>query len=407
MRKLLLPLSLISCLLFTDGRAQIVTTAAYFLRIPTSATINSMGRSGVALQFNDPFLALDNPAFMASFSSQTNLVYGSQYSTLFPELRGNLSLNNQAVAAGINLESLTNLPMKVQFTYTRRFFNLGENVRTTETGEELGRYFSYETANSITASVSYKYGAEWFLGAGYTRIYSRLNPFPADEDKDGISSGNAFSFGLLSRLPFHEWYTWADTEDQFYPEYFLNLGMSVLNKGDKLIYIDPVQADPLPKMAKIGYSVVFNYNLKYENTFLNLASFQWSADVNDLLVKRSSEFTMDYIDFPGDINVFKHVIGLKKDDAIELHRGYSINLLETVTIMQGWDDQIGFGETKTYGQVYSTSGLFKYLTGFTDNVILKNVLAESAITYSVSGVKSRLTTGTVYKGFSANFGFTF
>lgn len=413
MRKLLLPLSLISCLLFADAMAQITTTAVPFLRIAPSTVINSMGRSGVALDYNDPFLALDNPAYMPTFSTTSFSAFSMTHSDWLPNLTGDLKIQNYAVSSALNLESLTGFPLKAQLTYVHRNLDMGESISTDQFGNELARFTSNERTNGIFASVSYKYWAEWSIGAGYDKIYSSLSPIKDPETQlDGISEGHAWSFGFLSRLPLHEWFTPIDPASDFNQEYYLNLGASVVNSGDKLIYSDPLVADPLPKTGKIGYSTV--YKLNYRNNYqpINLFLAQWSVDVSDLLITNNKDFTQDYDNFPGDISILNHVIGLKAEDKIQLHKGYMLSFFESFTFMQGWDDQVGFSSTvATTGLELSSGGLFKYLAGEIEMPLVKTILAGSAIKFSISEIdmkeKGHPLDNTKYSGFSANFGFTF
>lgn len=404
-------ITLISIFSGISLQAQITTTAFPFLQTAPSSVINSMGRSGVALDWNDSFISINNPAYMTSFSNQFSLDYSSQYTNWLPQLVGGegMSYSNKAVGIATDLESTADLPIKLQLTYTRRYFDLGENVITDEVGKELDRFHSYETADGIAGSIGFKYGAEWFFGVGYTRINSRINPPYANKSYN--SSGNAFSFGLLTRLPLHDWLAPKQSSETYSSQLFLNIGVSMVNIGDKILYLDQMQADPLPREGKIGYSTVYKLNGKMNDQMYNLASIQWSVDVSDLLVKNQIEGSK-YLDFPGDINIFNHVIGLQADDKIRLHRGFMVSFLETFTVMQGWDDAEGYSSTiATHGIEFSSGGIFKYLAAKIDMPLTTTILSNSAIKFSNSEIhmkeKGHPLDKTKYSGFSANFGFTF
>lgn len=400
---------LISLFFSSTLQAQITTTAVPFLQIASSPVINSMGRSGVALQFNDPFLALNNPAYMADFSTTSYSAFCMTHSDWLPNLTGDLKIQNYAVSTALNLESLTGLPLKAQLTYVHRYFDMGENISTDQFGNELARFHSYERANGIFASVSYKYGAEWSIGTGYDKIYSKLSPVNDPETQLArIAEGHAWSFGFLSRLPLHEWFTPIDPASTYYPEYYFNLGASVVNNGDKLIYKDPAESDPLPKTAKIGYSTVFKFNFNNNDQSINLFLAQWSVDVSDLLITKSR----DYDNFPRDISIYDHVVRLQADNKIQLHRGYMVSVFETITVMRGWEDREGFSSTiPTSGIEFSSGGLFKYLAGEIEMPVVKTILSGSAIKFSNSEIhmkeKGHPLDKTKYSGFSATLGFNF
>ena len=133
------------------------------------------------------------------------------------------------------------------------FLNLGEQVRTSETGEELGTFTSYMTAFSlsygalisekksfgINAKVSYQHLVE--MGAG------------AELGK-GTSLDFGFDIGYLQK-------DWLIND--------LTVGFNLSNIGPKVSFIDPDQADPQPTNLTLGlnYAIV---NSEYNNNFLCL-----------------------------------------------------------------------------------------------------------------------------------------
>jgi len=117
------------------------------------------------------------------------------------------------------------------------YFHLGEQIRTSETGKEEGRFTSYDAVISaaygspITESVS--------AGVAMKIIQSHLADRGAGIEK-GKGTGYSFAvdLGLLYEPPVPG----------------LKVGAAVHNIGPRIAYIDAEQADPLPLNIVLGAS---------------------------------------------------------------------------------------------------------------------------------------------------------
>jgi len=120
------------------------------------------------------------------------------------------------------------------------FLNLGENVYTSEFGDELGRFNSYDMA----VTLSYGTMVEKTTGLGVSMRYIRSMLAPSwvevgSQKGSGSASAFAVDLGVLHKFKFLKG---------------LAVGANLSNMGPKVTYIQASQADPLPTNLKLGFS---------------------------------------------------------------------------------------------------------------------------------------------------------
>ena len=149
------------------------------------------------------------------------------------------------------------------------FLNLGEQIRTSETGEELGTFTSYMTALSLSYSALISQDKSFGLNAKIS--YQHLVEIGAGSERGkGTSTDFGFDLGYMQK-------NWLLNN--------LTLGMNLSNIGPKVSFIDPDQADPQPTNLSIGinYAIV-----KTEYNKLNIV-----YDVDKLLVASYPDMDWD------------------------------------------------------------------------------------------------------------------
>lgn len=151
------------------------------------------------------------------------------------------------------------------------FLNLGEQIRTSETGDELGTFTSYMTAFSL--SYSALISRTQSFGINTKVSYQHLVEIGAGSEK---GKGTSIDFGFDLGYMHKEW---------LFPN--LTLGLNLSNLGPKVSFIDPDQADPQPTNLSIGinYALVsspFNkLNFVYDIDKLLVSSYpdmDWNED---------------------------------------------------------------------------------------------------------------------------------
>jgi len=149
------------------------------------------------------------------------------------------------------------------------FLNLGEQIRTSEIGEELGTFTSYMTALSMSYSALISQDKSFGLNAKIS--YQHLVEIGAgSEQGKGTSTDFGFDVGYMQK-------NWLLND--------LTLGINVSNIGPKVSFIDPDQADPQPTNLSLGinYAIV---NTEYNK--LNIV-----YDVDKLLVASYPDMDWD------------------------------------------------------------------------------------------------------------------
>ncbi|MBT5462080.1 MAG: PorV/PorQ family protein [Candidatus Marinimicrobia bacterium] len=151
------------------------------------------------------------------------------------------------------------------------FLNLGEQIRTSETGDELGTFTSYMT--SFAMSYSALISPTQSFGLNARVFYQHLVEMGAGSEK---GKGTSMDFGFDLGYMHKEWIS---------PK--LTLGINLSNLGPKVAFIDPDQADPQPTNLTIGfnYAVInseFNkLNIVYDIDKLLVSSYpdmDWDSD---------------------------------------------------------------------------------------------------------------------------------
>jgi hypothetical protein len=142
----------------------------------------------------------------------------------------------------------------------------------------------------------------------------------------------------------------------FLPYANLTFGYSRNNLGSaKVIYVDPAQADPLPRYARIGIGFDIGLNYESDGKSFRPVSFKWTIEANDLFVTRFPEVidsvldpntqliipvvrqpsSWEYQNGIGDIDFMNEVIfGISNANTIK-KKGWEVNVLEFISVRGG------------------------------------------------------------------------
>jgi hypothetical protein len=237
-------------------QAQVGITAVPFLQIEPDSRSTGMGNTGVAIADNAAAIFW-NPAGLAfQNQSQVNLTHANWLPAF------NADLFYDYLVGTYYIDGIGTIGGHVTF------LNLGEQIRTDETGLELGRFNSFE----ISAGLSYGFriSDNFALGTGLRYIYSSL----ADGEVGGQSINPGSSIGVdLSALYKTNPFTVANRQANF------NLGFNLSNVGPGIQYTDNAQKDPLPTMLRAGWA----YTMDLDGNGLNTITF--SNDVSKIMAR--------------------------------------------------------------------------------------------------------------------------
>ena len=252
-RLLLIPLLGAGLILCSSNAFAQSEAAVLYLMIKPGARAAGSGEAFVATA-DDAWATYYNPA---GLGFQSGRIFGMSHTNWLPAFASDLY--HEFFAYAWEQEGWGN------FGVSAIYMSYGEQVRTSEVGDVLGTFRSFDTA------VGLSYGALLSdrSSAGVTMkiLYSRLAPSGTGGEKgSGTGTSYAIDLGFLRK------------------KFLLNglsLGIALQNVGPSIAYIDAEQADPLPQNLKVGFA----YQLfKTEYNSLTL-----SADFSKILVKKEDD----------------------------------------------------------------------------------------------------------------------
>lgn len=339
--------------------------AVPFLLLQPSPSLSAMGQTGTALPTEDPFGFVWNPAQLGYTSQHNNLsfIFYPSVNNWIPAFNGGLKLKGMALNAGYNFKDLTGFPLSFGFGYSRFEINFGEWLRAGSPELYPGESKDYYDAVSFGAGIDYFIQ----LNAGFTikSITSILADRPAGEETGkGKAERTVTDFGLLLNIPVlklidEDLKLGADKESILKPEFNFSLGYSKSNIGDDIYYIDPAQADPMPRIDRLGYGITAGLDYISDEIQLNTLNLSFTVEADDILIHRSSTGGWSYQSTLSDLRFWKNIVNIEGNDKIVSHAGFKIDLFETISLSTGHFSGRGFDERKTNGYELRTKGLFK------------------------------------------------
>lgn len=390
-------ISIILFLIFLSGFNNIWAqgeSAVPFVLIQPSTQLNGMAGAYTALPTNDTFGSYYNPAQLGYFSQNDNLSHQIMETKWLPTFNfDDLYFKAKGFQLGYNLKNIkSSIPVSIGVGYMRGYLNLGENVWTDETGTEIGTFDSKEWYDAFSIGIKYSYFADFSIGITYKFIKSKLTPGSItinDSKTKSVAETEAYDLGFLFSLPIHKFYANSfmripGNEFNLLPLTRFSVGMVKTNVGDAISYLDPNQPDPLPRQAKIGYSIDLGLSADWHNIQLDIFNYQHSSEANDLLVKRDTSGRFEYQSFPGDININDNVFDKNGNSLVINRNGYSIEFLELVKISRGKFHGHGFSKIRTSGYTLHLKGLLKVITSLFPSPYVKRILPHFDLMYSQS-----------------------
>ncbi len=349
--------------------------AVPFLEFQQSPLLLGAGQIGVSIPMSDPLGFYYNPAQLGYFSRENNfsiltLPQKTRWFKYFsPGL--NLSFRTFGMTAGYNFKNNYNLPLSIGAGYIHNIVTFGPSD-------------IYESFDCFSLGAGYKYYLLFNIGFSIKPYKSVLAILPTGNEIK--ANGTAFDFGALITVPFSELlfndvkYS-LDKQSFFKPKFDLSLGYSILNLGKKIVYIDQAQADPIPRTARLGYTFNFGIDLFTNQIKLNAFDYSFTAEAEDMLINSDATGFHGYQGLPGDINFGKHLIELKGDQNVVVHRGHIFRLFETVIVASGRYNGHGFNNYKSNGFGFSSEGIFKLLSRSIENNVIGFVANHFVLEY--------------------------
>lgn len=347
---------------FAQGEA-----AVPFLLIQPSPSLSAMGATGTALPTEDPFGFLWNPAQLGYTSLNNNLSFIFYPSKLewIPAFNAELELNAIALNAGYNFKDLIGFPLSFGFGYSNTNFSYGTFVITDPGGPDPVGTFEPE---DYYHAYSFGLGIDYFvqLSVGYTikDVTSILADAPAGADSGQIKAETTVNdFGILLNFPITKliddnMQIKLDENVKVLPSFNFSLGYSKSNIGDSVYYIDAFQADPLPRVERIGYGISTGFDLVTDDFSINAFNLSFTVEAEDILVSRSWN-NINHWEYQDDLDFWKNIVQIEGDEKIVSRTGTKLEFAETFTYNFGHFSGKGYGQRKTNGYELRAKGLLK------------------------------------------------
>ena len=366
--------------------------AVPFLSFPVSPFTTSMGATGSSLPSDDPYGFLLNPAQLGNISQTTNLSFA--FYPVSSKLWGfdAYTINSLALNLGYNFKDDLNFPLSIGLGYSRSSFSFGD----------------YWDQDDIYSTLSLGVGIDYYIqfnaGISLKHIYSKLADHPvANEVGSAEATINAFDFGLLLNVPIlktndPDFEINLFDDNPLYPTLNFSLGYSQLNIGDEIYYIDPEQADPLPRQARLGYGLALGFNLQLEQRTIKALGLDFTVDAQDILIERElfvapdGDSTVvlastDYQSFLGDIDIAKNIFMIEGSEDVAAKVGVGIELFEILTFRIGNINGANYDDLKTYGLELKSDGLLKLIAS-DENPGLSYIADHFGLRFSYANYKA-------------------
>ncbi|HVO72562.1 MAG TPA: hypothetical protein VMT35_00950 [Ignavibacteriaceae bacterium] len=385
-------LLLILYILFCKQLSAQGEAALPFLNFQQSPMLKGAGEIGVSIPSDLSSGFYYNPAILG-FSSLRNHISPFYSWTDFGEsyFFSGISSYSFGLNAGYNLKKNENdLPLSLGFGYIHQTLDFNAN-----SDNDIDNYDAFE---GVSFGAGYDYFLLFNLGFSAKYYHSVMSDQVTESEVHSAkTSGIALDFGALITVPISKLVLnkgFSVGENTFIkPLCNFSLGYSVSNIGNKVYYVDPAQADPLPRTARLGYTFDIGAALAYNGGEINLVEYSFTAEAEDLLIETipvtelngnfyDTFYEQGYQGFLGDISIGKNLIDLEGDNNVVIHKGHIFKLLETVFYATG---RYGYGHLtpgiETEGIGISSEGFLKFLSCKTDNETVKYITDHLIIDY--------------------------
>jgi len=350
--------------------------AIQMLYFNPSPKLNGLGMAGTSSPNEDPAGFYYNPAQLG-YISQTNNISFQEYPAGVSWLNnylGDYKYRNTSFNIGYNFNKLLNgLNLSAGFGYIHSKFDYG-NYLVYPNGDRMtyNTVDNYDQYNAYGFGVGLDYFVQFNIGITYKKISSQIGAYLESDIPTALQANvSAFDYGLLlivpvSKLviPNFQFFLLGDIPSSPYLNF--SFGCSKLNVGDEIYYVDPKQSEPLPRVARLGYTISTGLNVKLNNSILRALGYDFTVDADDYLVETDTViYAHSYHNFLGDIKIGRNLLGLKSDDNVVIHIGHNISLFETVSFQIGRFDGRSYYDKQTSGLGIQSKGIFTLLKNYT------------------------------------------
>lgn len=368
-----------------------------FTTIQQSVFLLGAGQIGTALPNDDVLGFYFNPS-MLGYSSRLNHASFSVMptKTKWGQISPDINFHNYGINLGYNLESSKlKLPVSVGLGFLHNKFNYGDyNITSANSPDIIDKVDTYDALNCFSLGIGINYYLRFNIGLSLKSYDSVLGGSLINNSiKKYNASGNMMDYGALIILPISDLVNKIgnikiDNSNLLKPVLDCGMGYSIQNIGKEIYYVDPAQKDPLSKTARLGYYIELGYDLIINKTKLNLFTYSFSADVEDILLKYNDiSHKLSYQSGLGDIKIVDNLFKLKADENVRIHKANIFRFFDTLTLTFGRLFGKNYSQiNKTDGIGITTNGLFNLISKISKNNTIDFITNHFELEYYKSNV---------------------
>jgi hypothetical protein len=357
--------------------------------VSPSPASQAMGGTGVALPTDDAFGFYYNPAILGISAEETNI------STQFYPVRRIISLfnpvnitdassHNNAISAGVNLDSLTGIPISVGTGFIRQdiqWFNLLDEQLYTESVKNRS------SASTFCLSASVDLWVKLGLGISIRSIYSEDEKLEYTYPPYYNNTITTFDVGFMAVAPVLRDFTLFD---KLNADFNISIGYSLSNLGTNFSNNDYILGS-YNKYERIGYALDASIKYDFKGTKIKIINAELTGEGG--MFRLSSEFPgiIDKPVFKG-INIWDNVIEAKSQYRVNGRLGWNVNLFETLSLSGGhYKDITGIVdyEYSSFGFSIQTAGLLKLIKSISGNSIAGFMADHLNMRYKYAEITSK------------------
>jgi hypothetical protein len=325
-----------------------------FLLLNPSPSLSAMGSTGSALPTEDPFGFLWNPAQLGynSLHNNLSLIFYPSKLEWAPIWNDDLEMSSIAFNIGYNFKDIIGFPISFGFGYSNPELDYGE----------LGGTDYY---NAYSFGLGFDYYVQLSIGYTIKDVTSILSYQPIGEEQGSARADVTVNdFGILLNAPViklinKDLLLPIDGRLNGKPTFDFSLGYSKSNIGDEIYYIDPAQADPLPRIDRIGYGFSAGFHLISDNFSINAFNISFTVQADDILVDRDNTGNSEYESTLSDLQFWKNIVLIEGNDKIVSRAGTKVEFVESVALYFGHFSGHEYYSESTNGYELRAKGLFK------------------------------------------------
>ncbi len=385
--------------------------AVPMLYLNPSPQLNGLGMVGTSIPTNDPFGFYYNPAQLG-YTSQTNNLsfqFNPSDNNWIPRYFS-LTYKNISFNIGYNFEKMLNgIKLSAGFGYIHSKMDYTNSIGVSS---YYPRNDIYDEFNAYGFGIGIDYYIQLNIGLTYKKIRSVLGP-PIYSNlmiRNYEATPSTIDYGFLLIVPViklidpkYNLFTYHEFPAS--PYFNISIGYARLNQGGEAVYVDQAQADPLPRTARLGYTLNAGLDQALKTTSLKVIDYNFTVEADDILIERNS-VSYSYQSGIGDIQIWKNLIELKGNGKVVIHKGHKFELFETVSYMTGRFDGHGYYSQKSSGIGVRLKGIFKLMKANLDDNYINYIADHFDIQYystklfKDSPIETSLEgLGIVYSGF--------